>query len=180
VVGAITNPESTDAVSSLQYYRQNSGRWRSESALSCSNGLHGLDKPPLDLKGRAVKSESGFHCSQLSFQVGSRLESTWFFVHELCCKQLALCLESLEVLAQCSIHRSYLMQTSIAMLGLREELQKFLYTKDVEVRWRCVALESCAHGTSGIEQLELNLMILSPTLEEDQHAQPAALESVCF
>ena len=66
------------------------------------------------------------------------------------------------------------------MLGACEQFQKFFQTHNLKRYWAAGLFQPDANRTSRIKQHEVNVVILSPSLQEHQHAEATALNRIHF
>ena len=124
----------------------------------------------MDLTSGAIKREHQFHSSKSRFQVTSSLEASWCFIHQVRGDHLKLLFQIRDVLLQSSVHGQSLGSQRVAVLGLSKQIQKVLKTDNLKCHRSRSVLQPSSHRTPGVEQLELNVMILSPVLQKHQHA----------
>jgi hypothetical protein len=68
----------------------------------------------------------------------------------------------------------------VSAVGSDQESHHFVERWNVELRHRADLLEPFPHGSGRIEQFESNIMVLSPSLQKDEHTKTAAFYGIHF
>jgi hypothetical protein len=68
----------------------------------------------------------------------------------------------------------------VSTVGASQKGHHFVQRSNVELSHRTRALQPVTHRSTGVEQLESNIVVLSPSLQKHKHAQPPAFNGCDF